>query len=114
MNLNVATWNTRGLGAEAGEIDQELKMTSILERMRIQKWDVVGLTDLKYREDGVRKYRHAGQDRFLVVSGRVGFLMSESWHSWWQAGGRWRAVRALVEGSRHSDAEKRMAPWSLS
>ena len=81
VNFLVATWNTRGLGAEAGEIDQELKKTSILERMRIQKWDVVGLTDLKYREDGVRKYRHAGQDRFLVVSGRVGFLMLESWHS---------------------------------
>ena len=87
QQLSVATWNTRGLGSEHGEIDQEAKMQAILERMRIQGWDVIGLTDLNFSEDGVRKYRHSGEDRFLVVAGRVGFLMTRIWFEWWQEGG---------------------------
>ena len=85
--MHIAVWNTRGLGAVAGNIDQELKMEAILERMRIQRWDIVGLTDLKYREDGVRRFRHKGLDYFLVIAGRVGFLMNRSWYQWWQDGG---------------------------
>ena len=60
--LSVATWNTRGLGAESGDIDQELKIATVLERMRFKKWDIMGLTDLKYRQDGVKRFRHGGHD----------------------------------------------------
>ena len=83
----LATWNTRGLGAVSGYINQELKIQCFLSRMVVQRWGLVTLTDLSFREDGVRTYRCRGSTWYLVVRQKVGFLMSEVWWNWWQSGG---------------------------
>ena len=83
----MATWNTRGLGATTGYINQELKIQCILTRMAIQRWGLITLTDLMFRDDGVRTYRPRGKTWYLVHRQKVGFLMSEVWWNWWQAGG---------------------------
>ena len=44
----MATWNTRGLGATTGYINQELKIQCILPRMAIQRWGLITLTDLMF------------------------------------------------------------------
>ena len=83
----MATWNTRGLGATTGYINQELKIQCLLTRMALQRWGLITLTDLMFRENGVRTYRHRGKSWYLVHRQQVGFLMSEVWWNWWQAGG---------------------------
>ena len=55
--------------------------------MVVQRWGLVTLTDLSFREDGVRTYRCRGSTWYLVVRQKVGFLMSEVWWNWWQSGG---------------------------
>ena len=83
----MATWNTRGLGATAGYVDQTLKIQNIIDRMILQKWGILVLTELLFREDEVCTYKHMGRTWRLVVCTRVGFLLSESWWDRWQAGG---------------------------
>ena len=83
----LATWNTRGLGAIAGNIDQTLKIQNIIARMHHQRWGILVLTELLYREDRVLVYSHLGRNWYLVVCTRVGFLLSEPWWNRWQAGG---------------------------
>ena len=68
----MATWNTRGLGATTGYINQELK-TQILTRMAIQRWGLITLTDLMFRDDGVRTYRHRGKTWYLVHRQKIVF-----------------------------------------
>ncbi|CAE7261281.1 unnamed protein product [Symbiodinium sp. CCMP2592] len=55
--------------------------------MDAQQWDVICLTDLKYPDDGTREYRYNGRDWYMVVLGRVGFLLSDVWYTWWEQGG---------------------------
>ena len=83
----LATWNTRGLGAVAGYINQELKTKCFLDRMFHQGWGCVVVTDLKFPDDAVRTYRQHGQAWHLVVCQQVGFLLTAQWWTWWQAGG---------------------------
>lgn len=55
--------------------------------MHIQKWGMVVLTELAFRENGVRSYHHLGRTWYLVVCTRVGFLLSEHWWARRQSGG---------------------------
>ena len=86
-NLKVATWNTRGLGAPGGHINQELKMNCFLAHMLEHDWSCAVLTDLKFRDTGVRRYVHKGQTWYLVIKDKIGFLMDAWCHSWWVEGG---------------------------
>ena len=61
--MNLAMWNTWGLGA----YDKELKCEAFIARMQYQHWDVLCLTQLKSSEDGTRVFRFEGRDSFLVV-----------------------------------------------
>ena len=73
----LSTWNTRGLGAFSGYINQELKIECFLTRMAVQRWGLVTLTDLSFQEDGVKTYRCRGSTWYLMVRQKVGFRMSE-------------------------------------
>ena len=57
----MATWNTRGLGATAGYVDQTLKIQNVIDRMIQQKWGILVLTELLFREDEVCTYKHMGR-----------------------------------------------------
>lgn len=85
--LKMATWNTRGLGAPTGLINQELKIRCFLQHMVDHDWTCAVLTDLKFRDNGVRKYTHNGQMCFLVIHHKVVFLMDGWCHQWWVEGG---------------------------
>ena len=85
--FKMATWNTRGLGAPTGNINQELKIKCFLKHMVDHDWTCAVLTDLKFRENGVRRYTHNGQTWFLVIHEKVGFLMDAWCREWWLEGG---------------------------
>ena len=85
--LTLLTWNTRGWGARFSEIDQAIKSRCILQFMQHRGVGLAILTDLKFREVGVRTYKTEAQTWTLVVAGAVGFLLNERWAAWWEAGG---------------------------
>ena len=84
--FKMATWNTRGLGAPCGTINQELKMQCFLEHMIEHDWTCAVLTDLKFRENGVGRYVHKGQTWFLVIQDKIVFLLDSWCHEWWVEG----------------------------
>ena len=44
---HMGTWNTRQLGARAGNIDQDLKLDTLIDIWELRKWEIVTLSDTK-------------------------------------------------------------------
>ena len=55
------TWNTRGWGAQFAEIDQAVKAKCLLSVLEAKGAGLTVLTDLKFRENGVKEYWTAKQ-----------------------------------------------------
>ena len=85
--FKLATWNTRGLGAPHGLINQELKIRCFISHMITHTWSCLVLTDLKFRDNGVRRYRQDGQSWYLVIQDKIGFLLDVWCYDWWVLGG---------------------------
>ena len=91
----LATWNTRGLRPDSTSPGMEVKMKCIIQRMVLQKWGCLVLTDVK-GPDGLKEYRYLGRTWYFFTQGRVGFLLEDIWHTWWTEGGS----RFYPQGSR--------------
>ena len=81
------TWNVRGLGGPYVRLDPYLKMRCILTLCETRGWSFCTLSDLKFRENGVREYATKKQKWLLIVQGRVGILLNERMSRRWREAG---------------------------
>ena len=50
--MRIATWNTRGLGGDRAQTDQIVKLHHMLDVFEKRAWDIVILTDVRWKEHG--------------------------------------------------------------
>ena len=97
----IATWNCRGLTVDTITPTGELKLKCLINRMQIQHWGCIVLTDTK-GPDSIRECSYHGRQWTIVHRGRVAFLLEDIWTTWWQSG-----------GSRISSTSPRVAGFQL-
>ena len=102
--FKIVTWNTRGWGAVFSEFDQVIKTQCILDLLEQRGVGLGVLTDVKFRESGVREYTTHRQTWTVVVSGKVAFAMNGAWAAWWRQG-----QSKLVSSTPASGGEVRVA-----
>jgi len=82
VELKVTTWNVRRANiynSRFGEIVKEC----------IEKgWDIVCVSELNARADGIKRYTHEGKRRYLVHSRKCGILMTEIVFNVWEMQGK--------------------------
>ena len=85
VELKVATWNVRRANiynSRFGEIVKECIEWG---------WNIVCVSELNARADGIRRYTHGGKRRYLVHSRKCGILMTENvFNVWEMQGKRWQ------------------------
>ncbi len=74
------------MGAVFSEFGQVIKTQCILDLLEQRGVGLGVLTDVKFRESGVREYTTHGQTWTVVVSGKVAFAMNGAWTAWWRQG----------------------------
>ena len=85
MELKVATWNVEKdsiyniYNSRFGEIAKEC-----IER----RWDIICVSELNARVNGIKRYTHEGNRRYLVHSRKCGILMTESVFNVWEMQGK--------------------------
>ena len=103
--LRGATWNVRRLGAIYGTICQNEKMECILNMCEARRWQFCLLTDLAFKDGGVREYAHKGNKWTLIIRGRVGILLNQQLAAGWRIGGaEVRATRRKEDQNTRSMA----------
>ena len=95
VQTRIGTWNTRGLGAPASELDHALKIECILGLIERRRWKAALLSDLKFEEEGVREYQTKEQT-WIIIRGRVGIALNKEWAERWRRGGA--EVTSIVKG----------------
>ena len=83
VELKIATWNVRRANiynSRFGEIVKEC-----IER----GWDIVCVSELNARVDGIQRYTNEGNRRYLVHSRKCGVLMTENVSNVWEMQGKY-------------------------
>ena len=83
----LGTWNTRQLGATTGHLDQDLKLTILLDIWNLRKWELVALTDTKLGTPQTLETQKTDQPKWIVISrGRVALALNDRWAQAWRYG----------------------------
>ena len=91
MELKEATWNVRRATIYNGRFGEIVK--ECIER----GWDIVCVSELNARVDGIKRYTHGGNRRYLVHSRKCGILMTENVFNVWEMQGKhWQPNNRLI------------------
>ena len=81
----MGTWNTRQLGARAGNIDQDQKLDALIDIWELRKWEIVTLSDTKLGTNVTLETQSQSQPKWAIISrGRVAIALNEKWTAAWR------------------------------
>ena len=81
----MGTWNTRQLGARAGNIDQDQKLDALIDIWELRKWEIVTLSDTKLGTNVTLETQSQSQPKWTIISrGRVAIALNGKWTAAWR------------------------------